>query len=227
MEALRIAAGLLAENPGRSLLTAPLSKEWVIRSGTKDFHGHTDYLATQAGCPVLMLMHGEHMSTIPITVHIPLKDVSSLLRPIVESDDFLNLLNKLKENRHYANSIWALAALNPHGGEGGLIGTEEEEYLTKTAEHWREQGIPVEGPFPSDGLFLPGVRQRYRLFLCPYHDQALIPFKALEGNSGVNVTVGLPYLRSSPDHGTAFGIAGKDRADPSSMIRALQYLLDA
>ncbi|MCB1166561.1 MAG: 4-hydroxythreonine-4-phosphate dehydrogenase PdxA, partial [Leptospiraceae bacterium] len=123
------------------------------------------------------------------------------------------------------NGKIALCGLNPHSGEGGLLGTEELDFLQDFATRLRNRNLPIEGPLSADGLFVDHVRRQYRLILACYHDQGLIPFKSLEGMDGINVSVGLPFLRSSPDHGTAFTLAGKNQAHAGSMIRAYRALI--
>lgn len=229
--ALHIACDLIQQHGCRALVTAPLSKEWVARSGQGGFSGHTGYLADFFRSRVVMLMHGEHFSVIPLTEHLPLRSVSGALREMLtgsaSSDGLVDLLARLATAVPFRGRSVALCGLNPHSGEGGLIGGEEEEFLIPFVARLRERGVSIDGPLPADTLFMPGIRQKYRLMLSCYHDQGLIPFKALEGERGINVTIGLPFLRTSPDHGTAYGIAGQGRADATSMRRALEAGLHA
>ncbi len=206
------------------MLTAPLSKEWVVRSGAEGFRGHTDYLADAFHRRVLMLMHGDSISAIPLTIHIPLSDVPASLLTELKDRDPLPLLFQLARLPAFRGSRWAMLGLNPHAGEGGVLGREEVEWLAAIVAHWRQAGLPVEGPLPADGVFLPGVRDQFRLFLGCYHDQVLVPFKALEGRRGINCTIGLPFVRTSPDHGTAFELAGRGIADHESIRRAWEFL---
>lgn len=220
--ALEQACDVALARPVRGLVTLPLSKEWVVRSGVTGFHGHTDYLGERFGCATLMLMHGRELSAIPLTVHIPLGAVSRELRRVLYEPALFELLQRVRNLGAYRNGPWALCGLNPHAGEGGELGREELDFLNERADAMRSAGLPVEGPFPADALFFPERRARYRLALACYHDQGLIPFKALEGAHGVNVTIGLPIVRTSPDHGTAFDIAGRNCADPRSFCAALE-----
>jgi 4-hydroxythreonine-4-phosphate dehydrogenase len=223
-EALRLAVEAIRRHGTAGLLTAPISKEWISRVTGRDFPGHTDYLAESFGREVLMLMHGPHFSVIPLTMHIPLVRVVPELRRVIERPALLaNLLSLMKLNG-YSGGLFAMCGINPHAGEGGVLGTEEIEFLNHKCEQWRGAGLPLEGPIPADAAFLEESRCRYRLILCAYHDQALIPFKAIEGRWGVNCTIGLPFLRTSPDHGTAFSIAGQGLADPTSIIEAHRLL---
>ncbi len=220
-QALQKACDFALQYGCRSMLTAPLAKEWVIRSGQFDFRGHTDYLGQRFSCQVLMLMHGRNFSVIPLTVHIPLKEVPHALKLITEDINFSDLLLKVQNITDYKKSFWAICALNPHGGESGLIGSEEK-FLTEWCQKLQNKGLLIEGPISADSLFMKNNRDKYRLILSCYHDQGLIPFKAIEGSSGINCTIGLPFLRTSPDHGTAFDIAGRNKADSESMYRALK-----
>ncbi|MCB1326913.1 MAG: 4-hydroxythreonine-4-phosphate dehydrogenase PdxA [Spirochaetales bacterium] len=225
--ALELAADYAGQKPARALVTAPLSKQWVERGAGCEFRGHTDYLAARAACPVLMLMHGHALSVVPLTVHIPLAEVPGRLREAVADPNLPGLLERVAElpemSSRSQDRPWALCGLNPHSGEGGHMGREELNYLEGWADTLRARGLRLDGPLSADGLFSPGVRSRYRLILSCYHDQGLIPFKALEAERGINVTIGLPYLRTSPDHGTAFEIAGRGIASATSMIQALSY----
>ena len=226
-EALKQACDLALDHPCHGIVTAPISKEWISRSGRPDFTGHTGYLADRFGCSVLMLMHGEAVSVIPLTIHLPLMQVGDQLRKVLDDADLPGLLLKLMRQEPFRGRRWALCGLNPHAGEGGVLGTEEQEFLAPLAERWRQMGLPIDGPLPADAAFLAEARDRYRLILGCYHDQVLAPFKALEGRRGINVTVGLPLLRSSPDHGTAYELAGTGKADSLSMRQAFAYVEDA
>lgn len=205
-----------------TMFTAPLAKEWVTRGIKAKFRGHTDYLAERFNSNVLMLMHGVHLSVIPLTVHIPLKKVAKKIKSVLKNPALPKLLAQVKKLDHYAKHNWAICGLNPHAGENDLIGNEEK-YLRKFCQGlFRENGIVLDGPLPADSLFMSKNRVKYRLILSCYHDQGLIPFKALEENRGVNCTIGLPFLRTSPNHGTAFSLAGTRKADIMSMQRAFE-----
>ena len=222
--ALRYATDFLETSQTGRLLTAPLSKEWVIRGTGLEFSGHTGYLAERFHSGVAMILRNREFGVWPLTEHVPLKDVSSRLEKRLQSVEFRILLKTLQKESLFSQRSWAFCSLNPHAGENGLIGTEEIDFLDQLCRELRDEGFPVEGPLPADGAFFPGVREKYSLFMCPYHDQALVPFKALAGAGGINTTVGLPFRRSSPDHGTAFGIAGRGIADPTSLLEAYRYL---
>ena len=207
------------------MLTLPLSKEWVCRSGESNFRGHTDYLAERFGRELLMLMRGLELSVIPLTVHIPLKTAPRQLKKTLRKKALPGLLREVRSLPDYQEGDWALCAFNPHAGENGLMGSEEK-FLKEFSQKLRKQGISVDGPLPADSLFMPLKRLKYRLILSCYHDQGLIPFKALEGTTGVNCTIGLPFLRTSPDHGPAFDLAGQKKADTRSMYRALELCIE-
>lgn len=207
------------------MLSLPLSKEWVIRSGKTKFRGHTDYLAKRFRSKVLMLMHGRDLSVIPLTVHIPLAKAAPQLKKVIGKMPLTELLKQVRQLPEYQRGNWALCGLNPHAGENGLIGSEEK-FLKQFCQRLSHAGLFVDGPLAADALFSPLKRIKYRLILSCYHDQGLIPFKALEGAEGVNCTIGLPFLRTSPDHGPAFDLAGQKKADTRSMYRALELAVE-
>ncbi len=167
-----------------------------------------------------MLMHGRELSVVPLTVHVPLAHVAAQLHHRMNDAALIGILKKVHGWKPYVSTRWALCGMNPHAGENGLLGHEEQDFMAPIADRWRAEGLPVEGPLPADGVFQEYHRGRYRLILSAYHDQGLAPFKALEGKTGVNCTIGLPFIRTSPDHGTAFEIAGKGIADPLSFEAA-------
>lgn len=206
---------------GGDLITLPLSKEWVQKSGVKGFRGHTEALAEAYKRPTFMMMSGERLNVIPLTTHVPLKDVVKELKQF----NWKELKNAITRSPYLHKPNIAYLGLNPHAGEGGKIGTEEMTLLKVGAKALRQGKLFVEGPLSADSAFLPGAKP-YDLYLACYHDQGLIPFKLLEGKKGVNITLGLDFTRVSPDHGTAFGIAGKGCADPTGLISCLERLLE-
>ena len=220
---LQIACDFVMRYGCNGMLTAPISKEWVIRSGQKNFCGHTGYLSRYFQQPTIMLMHGRDWSVIPLTEHIPLQKVPSRLKQKIRNPSLIHLLKKVKNLPEY-DFPWALCALNPHAGENGLIGKEEKDFLKSWVKQLNQEGLFVEGPISADALFVERNLKKYRLVLSCYHDQGLIPFKSLQGEDGVNCTIGLPFLRTSPDHGPSFDIAGENRADSTSMERAFHLL---
>lgn len=203
------------------IVTAPINKE-SFNLGGFNYPGHTEFLAylTKTANYAMMLM-GESLKVVLLTIHCPLMEVSDRL----SREDTLRIIrlshDSLKKYFAIKRPRIALASLNPHAGEAGLFGKEEEEILIPASRMAREEGIDVTDPLPADTLFLSAVRGKYDIVVCPYHDQGLIPLKLLHFETGVNVTLGLPVVRTSPDHGTAFDIAGKGIADPESMKAAI------
>ena len=158
----------------------------------------------------------------PITIHEPLRRVPELLTREIIAETARITQNALKQDFAIDTPRLAFAGLNPHAGEGGSIGTEDEEIITPAIEALRAEGMLVEGPIPADSMFHAEARERYDAALCMYHDQALIPIKTLDFWGGVNVTIGLPFVRTSPDHGTALDLAGTGKASEKSLIAALR-----
>lgn len=206
------------------LITLPLSKEWVMRSGFPKFTGHTEELGKFFGNQTFMLMHGRFLNVIPLTTHVPLKRVIPSLKKI----DWEALFQAIRNSRLFPNkpSI-AYLGVNPHAGEGGKLGREEEDIFAKPMSEWVKKAKII-GPLSADSAFL-GLslsrRPSWNICLAAYHDQGLIPFKLLEGKDGINVTLGLPFRRVSPDHGTAFGIAGQGIVDSKSFKRCLEFFV--
>jgi 4-hydroxythreonine-4-phosphate dehydrogenase len=211
-----------------AMVTNPIHKA-VLYAGGFRHPGHTEYLADLAKVPrtVMMLAGGMNRSepglrAIPVTVHTSLKDAVATLTSdlIVETARILN--HDLKRYFGLTAPRIAVAGLNPHAGEGGALGEEEQTILAPALEQLRAEGLTLLGPLPADTMFHAEARATYDAALCMYHDQALIPVKTLDFHGGVNVTLGLPFIRTSPDHGTAFGIAGTGSARPDSLISALR-----
>ncbi|MDP8214874.1 MAG: 4-hydroxythreonine-4-phosphate dehydrogenase PdxA [Candidatus Euphemobacter frigidus] len=214
-------ADLVGRGEAEALVTAPINKEGIHRAGYR-FQGHTDYLAHLTGTEnYAMMLIGGNIRVVLVTVHVPLREVSALLdtedivRKIYLARDAL-LGFDIREPRI------AVAGLNPHAGEGGAFGNEEEEIIAPAIEECRSEGIAVDGPIPPDTLFYKLARGRYDAAIVMYHDQGLIPIKMVAFDRGVNITLGLPFVRTSPDHGTAYDIAGRGIANPRSMIEAIK-----
>jgi len=219
--ALREAVNYLKEDKIDAIVTAPINKKNIQREGFK-FVGHTDFISEELGVDEnLMLMINEDLRIGVVTAHIPIDEVSkSLSQEIVEIK--LNIMIKaLKNDFGIDKPKVALLGLNPHAGEDGLLGREESEIIEPVISKFKNKGHLVFGPFPSDGFFGTLQYQKYDGILAMYHDQGLIPFKMLGFESGVNYTAGIPKVRTSPDHGTAYSIAGKNIASPVSMREAL------
>lgn len=201
----------------RAIVTAPISKSAWKKEGC-DYPGHTELLGSVAGArPVMAFVgredDGSYLRLALATIHEPLRNVPDMIR----ANELREILEIVR--RDLKISRIAACGLNPHAGEEGLFGNEEEEIRSGIA------GL-ADGPFPADALFSPRMRKKYDLIFAMYHDQGLAPFKALTAGRGVNVTLGLPFIRTSPDHGTALDIAGKNIADPSSMIEAIRLAID-
>jgi 4-hydroxythreonine-4-phosphate dehydrogenase len=205
----------------------PVAKAILYRSGFAE-PGHTEYLAKLAAemmgitaQPVMMLWSPE-LAVVPVTIHLPLRQVMTRLTTELITTTGQIVARDLKERFGIARPRLALAGLNPHAGEDGALGEEDNMVVAPAVARLRAQGIEARGPLPADTLFHAAARATYDAVLAMYHDQALIPIKTLAFDHAVNVTLGLPFVRTSPDHGTAFDIAGTGRADPSSLIAALQ-----
>lgn len=208
------------------LVTAPINKRAMNKQGF-GFTGHTEYLKHEFGVKdVAMFMISEHLKIGVVTGHIPLKDVPGSIsgEKILTK---LRLMNdSLKRDFGIASPKIAVLGLNPHCGDDGLLGDEEEKIIAPAVQEANEQGIMAFGPYSPDGFFGLGNYSKFDATLAMYHDQGLAPFKALDFEDGVNFTAGLPVIRTSPDHGTAFSMAGRDEADPMSMMSAIYAAVD-
>jgi 4-hydroxythreonine-4-phosphate dehydrogenase len=203
-----------------ALVTAPISKEAIHKAGYI-YPGHTEFLAEKTGTElVTMILATDQLRVGLQTGHIPMKEVSGS----INSNDIVykieSLDKSLRENFGIDHPKIAVLGLNPHAGDGGVLGTEETEFIQPAVNEVHKKGIHAEGPFPADGFFGSRKHTQYDAILAMYHDQGLIPFKALSFGKGVNFTAGLPIIRTSPDHGTAFDIAGQNKANPDSFTSA-------
>jgi len=206
------------------IVTAPVAKTELTAIGFR-FPGQTEFLANacnRRASDAVMMLAGPSLRTVPITVHCALADVPQKLSTELIIQKAVVTHVALMRDFGLTRPRLAVAALNPHAGENGQFGDEEARIIAPAIKALRAEGIDVTGPVPGDALFMPRMRPTYDVALCMYHDQALIPVKALEVDDGVNVTLGLPIIRTSPDHGTAFDIAGKRKADPGAMIAAIR-----
>ena len=206
-----------------AICTLPIHKKALKDGAGFAYPGHTEYLAALAGgVDVMMLLASPLLRVVPATIHIPLSEVPMALTPHgLERVIRLTHAGLIRDFGLTSPRI-AVAGLNPHAGEGGAMGREEITWIAPLIDWLAGQGLSVTGPHPADTLFHPAARARYDAAVCMYHDQALIPIKTLDFDGGVNVTLGLPFIRTSPDHGTAFDIAGKGLANPGSLIAALR-----
>jgi 4-hydroxythreonine-4-phosphate dehydrogenase len=219
-EATRLA--LTGEATG--VVTAPVSKALLAEIGF-NFPGQTEYLAHACGLAeddAVMMLAGPQLRTVPITIHVPLAAVAGLLTVELIVSRARIAVDGLRRDFGIANPRIAIAALNPHAGEKGNFGHEERDIIEPAIAALKAGGIDASGPHPADALFTIHARGSYDVALCMYHDQALIPLKALDFDNGVNMTLGLPIVRTSPDHGTAFAIAGQGIADAGAMIAAIR-----
>ncbi|HEX2656175.1 MAG TPA: 4-hydroxythreonine-4-phosphate dehydrogenase PdxA [Xanthobacteraceae bacterium] len=210
-----------------AIVTNPIAKSVLYQNGFSE-PGHTEYLARLSqqalGKPfrAVMMLWSHELAVVPVTIHIPLRDVPAQLSYdlIIETAEIT--VRDLKSRFGIARPRLAFAGLNPHAGENGTIGEEDRDIVAPAIEELRARGIDARGPLPADTMFHLAARSTYDAALCMYHDQALIPIKTLAFDQAVNVTLGLPFIRTSPDHGTAFDIAGSGRADASSLIAAIR-----
>lgn len=229
-QSIETAVSLVRDGKARAVVTNPISKSLLYQVGFT-FPGHTEFLAALATdgdtppLPVMMLAAGP-FRVVPVTIHIPLNDVPAALTKELLLATIRTTDRDLRRFFGLASPRLAITGLNPHAGEDGSLGREEIDIIAPVIETARAEGLDVTGPHPADTLFHGAARERYDAALCMYHDQALVPFKTLAFEEGVNVTLGLPFVRTSPDHGTAFDIAGTGKANPRSLIEALR-LADA
>ncbi|MGB3809786.1 MAG: 4-hydroxythreonine-4-phosphate dehydrogenase PdxA [Parvibaculum sp.] len=222
MHSIDIACDLALLGAASGLVTNPIHKRALYEAGLR-VPGHTEYLAERTGgaTPVMMLSC-PGLRVVPVTVHEPLKSVATSLTTAMIVEKGIILARALKRDLGISKPRMAVAGLNPHAGEEGHIGREEIEIIVPAIEAIRREGVEVSGPLPPDTMFHAGARARYDAALCMYHDQALIPIKTIDFERGVNTTLGLPIVRTSPDHGTALDIAGRGLANPFSLIEALR-----
>jgi 4-hydroxythreonine-4-phosphate dehydrogenase len=226
MFSIRQAVGDVLAGRASAVVTNPIAKSVLYRTGFRH-PGHTEFLAELAATgghtpqPVMMLW-SPALVVVPVTIHVPLREAIAQLSIdlIVTTVRIVNAA--LKARFGLAHPRLAVSGLNPHAGEDGTLGTEDRSIVAPAIEIMRAEGIEVTGPRPADTMFHDAARKTYDCAICMYHDQALIPVKTLAFDDAVNVTLGLPFVRTSPDHGTAFDIAGTGRANPSSLVAALR-----
>jgi 4-hydroxythreonine-4-phosphate dehydrogenase len=215
-------AGLVREGAALALVTNPINKKALLDGAGFAFPGHTEYLAHLAGGarPVMMLV-APGLRVVPVTVHMPLADVPSALTPELLEATLRITRDALIADFGVSTPRLAVAGLNPHAGEQGAMGREEATVIEPVLARLRAEGMALDGPRPADTLFYAAARDGYDAAVCMYHDQALIPLKTIDFDRGVNVTLGLDFVRTSPDHGTAYGIAGRNMANPTSLVAAI------
>ena len=224
---IRDAAALVHSGAAAALVTNPIHKKALNEAGF-GFPGHTEFLGAlseeffgEPARPVMMIA-GPDLRVVPVTVHIPLADVPRQLTSALITETGTIVADALSHRFGIARPRLAVAGLNPHAGEDGMLGPEDEAIVRPAVEALKTAGIAAEGPLSADTLFHPAARETYDAALCMFHDQALIPIKTIAFDEGVNVTLGLPFVRTSPDHGTALTLAGTGKARPASLIAALQ-----
>jgi 4-hydroxythreonine-4-phosphate dehydrogenase len=221
------AVGLVMAGGASAVCTGPINKKALKDGAAFAYPGHTEYLAALAGVDqVVMMLACLELRVVPATIHIPICDVAATLTA-AKLEAVIRLTHAgLVRDFGIAKPRLAVAGLNPHAGEGGAIGVEERDMMIPLLERLRAEGFTLLGPMPGDTMFHASARAKYDAAICMYHDQALIPIKTIDFAGGVNVTLGLPFIRTSPDHGTAFDIAGKGVADPTSLVAALRMAAD-
>lgn len=227
-DALELAVGLTRSGAASAIVTGPVSKAQLYAVGFVHA-GQTEFIAERCGVSsdlVAMMLLGPGLKTVPVTVHIALRDVPDCLTVERIVAKGRATARGLQRQWGIAEPRIAVAGLNPHAGEDGAMGREDIDVILPALDRLREEGIDVTGPHPADTLFHAAARSGYDAALCMYHDQALIPVKTLHFDEGVNMTLGLPIVRTSPDHGTAFAIAGRNVANPGAMIAAVRTAAD-
>lgn len=222
IDSIARAVALVRAGDASAICTNPIQKSVLTNVGF-GFPGHTEYLAHLAGIsrPVMMLIGGG-LRVVPLTIHVPLRSVPDLLTTDLVIETARVTADAMRSMFGIARPRLVLAGLNPHAGEDGTIGTEDRDVLEPAVAKLRAMDIAITGPHPADTLFHAAARSCYDVALCPTHDQALIPLKTLAFDEGVNITLGLPFVRTSPDHGTALDIAGRGVANPDSLIAAIR-----
>ncbi len=214
---------LVLSGQASAICTAPIHKKALKDGADFAFPGHTEFLAHLAGARRgVMMLACDTLRVVPVTIHIPLANVAAQLTPDLLADTIRITAAGMIRDFGIATPRIAVAGLNPHAGEGGAIGWDEIDVIIPVLNGLRAEGYQISGPHSADTMFHARARGGYDVAVCMYHDQALIPIKTLDFDGGVNVTLGLPFVRTSPDHGTAFDIAGKGIARPDSLIAALR-----
>ncbi len=215
---------LVQRGQAAALTTGPIHKKALQDGANFQYPGHTEYLAHLAGVDrVVMMLAADPLRVVPVTIHIALADVPRALSHDLITTTIRITDMALRQDFRIETPRIAVTGLNPHAGEGGAMGHEEQTIIAPAIAALQAEGMNITGPHPADALFHAAARTRYDVAVAMYHDQALIPIKTLAFESGVNVTLGLPFIRTSPDHGTAFDIAGKGQAQATSLIAALEF----
>lgn len=223
IEAIEAAVSLTNAGICSAVTTAPINKKALADGAGFAYPGHTEFLAALGNVDrVVMMLANDELRVVPTTIHIALEDVPDAFTASLLTDTVLITHAALRRDFGIARPRIAVAGLNPHAGEGGKMGNQEMQMMEPVIASLKAEGIDITGPMPPDTMFHKRARDAYDVAICAYHDQALIPIKTIDFDTGVNVTLGLPFIRTSPDHGTAYGIAGQGIANPTSMICALR-----
>ena len=226
LASIRRAVADVSAGHASAVVTNPIAKSVLYRAGFRH-PGHTEFLAELGahGGPVpqpVMMLWSPMLAVVPVTIHVSLRDAIAQLSTDLIVTTVRIVVDGLRHRFGVGRPRLAISGLNPHAGEDGTLGTEEETIIAPAIDRLRNSDIDIKGPLPADTLFHEAARNTYDCAICMYHDQALIPIKTLAFDEAVNVTLGLPFVRTSPDHGTAFDIAGTGRANPASLIAALR-----
>lgn len=217
------AVDLVTSGAAAAVCTAPIHKKALKDGAGFAYPGHTEYLSALAGgSRAVMMLASPLLRVVPVTIHIALKDVAGALTPALLEETIRITHAALVRDFGHSRPRLAVAGLNPHAGEGGAMGTEDRDLIAPVLEGLRAEGMDIAGPLSADTMFHGSARAGYDAAIAMYHDQALIPIKTIAFDDAVNVTLGLPFVRTSPDHGTAFDIAGSGKANPASLIAALK-----
>jgi len=223
IQVIERAVALVIAGQASAVCTAPINKKALKDGAGFAFPGHTEFLAHLAGVNrVVMMLACPDLRVVPATIHIPLSEVPAALTAELLEDTIRITHAALIRDFGLTHPRLAVAGLNPHAGEGGAMGWEDERMIRPLVARLTAEGMAIRGPLSADTMFHAAARAGYDAAICAYHDQALIPIKTLDFAGGVNVTLGLPFVRTSPDHGTAYDIAGKGVADPTSLVAALR-----
>jgi 4-hydroxythreonine-4-phosphate dehydrogenase len=229
LDALELASGLARSGTAGGLVTGPVCKSQLYGIGFTH-PGQTEFVAERCGVSkanTVMLLAGPSLKVVPITTHVPLREVADLLSVEMIVAKARATARGITRNFGIENPRLAFAGFNPHAGENGALGREEIDFVIPAIAQLRAEGIDAVGPLAADTMFHKRARETYDVAMCLYHDQALIPLKTLHFDEGVNMTLGLPFVRTAPDHGTAFNIAGQGKAEPGAMIAAIKMAASA
>ncbi len=223
IDVIECAVDLVQSGGASAVCTNPIHKKALKEGAGFAFPGHTEFLAALGNVPrPVMMLCGADLKVVPVTIHVALNNVAPMLSATLLENTIRVTCDSLKSDFRLSSPRIAVAGLNPHAGEGGTMGREEIDVIEPVIEKMRSEGMDIAGPHSADTMFHAEARAKYDVAIAMYHDQALIPLKTLNFYDGINVTLGLPFVRTSPDHGTALDIAGKGIAKPESLIAALR-----